>query len=252
MTDYQKLFEELQTIKYPNADKVEMIPIPYKDNGGQFNILKLGFFPAGRGTFLENDENISSKEIMILGQDFDCKDNYDKTDKNKTEGSKKNATWRNLLSFLEDLKEVRIVPENCFFTNAIMGVRKGDKGTGKSPAFNDENFISECREFFLYQLQIQKPKAIFVLGKYVAEFLAPLSKSMSCWQSIENFAEVDYHNKNYMVLGAEFEGGIKTNLVLLVHPSLRKANLRHRRLVDYSGKDVEVEMVRHFLKLINL
>ena len=250
MTDYQMLFDKLQTIKYPNTDKVVMIPIPYKDNEGQFKVLELGFFPAGRGTYNKSDENISNKEIMILGQDFDCTKNYKKTDERGKEDIEGNATWSNLLSFL---KKVEVNQTNCFFTNAIMGVRKGDIGTGKSPAFKDVDFIKQCQELFLTQLKIQEPNAIFVLGKYVAEFLAPLESKcgnkLTSWSRIKNFAEVD-EAEAYSKTEVIFRNGIKTNLVLLIHPSLRHANLRHRRLVKDAGNDVEVEMVKDFLESI--
>ena len=254
MTDYQQLFEELQTINYPKTDKVEMLSIPYKDNEGKHRVLDFGFFPAGRGTF-DNDENISGKRIMILGQDFDCDNNYYDTDIALTENPNGNATWRNLLSFLKEVSKEDI-HKNCFYTNAIMGVRKGEIGTGKSPAFKDENFIKQCQKLFLKQLDIQKPKAIFVLGKYVAEFLEPLEKegntNLANWKSINNFAEVDIDD--YWKIGVTFRNGIETNLVILVHPSLRHANLRHRRLEKFKGtnsEDVEVLMVKKFLETIN-
>lgn len=239
MTDYQKLFEELKQLQYPDT----MIPIPIGDN-----ILTHGFFPGGKGTF-NNDETISDKNIMILGQDFDCEKNY-KAIKNNQEDIDKNFTWKNLLSFLE---KVGTKSDECFYTNAIMGIRKGNIGTGKSPAFMDGNFINQCQVLFLKQLEIQKPKAIFVLGKNVAEFLASLEKDgfdkLINWKRIKNFAEID-EAEAYLKTEVIFINDIVTNLVILVHPSLRHANLRHRRLVNYSGNDVEVEMVKDFLKSI--
>ena len=137
-----------------------------------------------------------------------------------------------------------------------MGIRKGEIGTGKSPAFKDETFIKQCQELFLKQLDIQKPKAIFVLGKYVAEFLEPLEKEgntkLANWKSIKNFAEVD--KDDYWKIGVTFRNKIETNLVLLVHPSLRHANLRYRRLEKFKGtnaEDIEVLMVKKFLETIN-
>ena len=130
------------------------------------------FFPGGKGTF-GNGNIISDKDIMILGQDFDCEKNLKISKENGKEDIVKNPTWRNLIKVLNELE---ISVDNCFFTNAIMGVREGDKGTGKSPAFKHSEFICACQKFFLYQLDIQKPKAIFVLGKFTAEFLASTSR----------------------------------------------------------------------------
>ena len=112
---------------------------------------------------------------MILGQDFDCETNYKKSLGPGSESITKDPTWRNLVAFLDELNAF---PNICFFTNAILSVRKGNKGTGKSPAFKDKDFIKQCQEFFLYQLEIQKPLTIFALGKYVGEFLSSTSEDL--------------------------------------------------------------------------
>ena len=142
--------------------------------GGE--ITGVAFFPGGKGTF--NNENIiSDKKIMILGQDFDCKDNFEVSKNNGKEDIRKNPTWRNLLILLG---EAGISNNDCFFTNAILGVRKGNKGTGKSPAFKSPEFIAGCQQFFLHQIEVQKPEAIFVLGKFTAKFLANMSERLNC------------------------------------------------------------------------
>ncbi|MES2776813.1 MAG: hypothetical protein V4722_21725 [Bacteroidota bacterium] len=79
MTDIERLFIEAAKISYPVDGKMVKV-----DN----TISGLAFFPAGKGTF-ENDDILSNKSIMILGQDFDCKTNYDKTYKAQKEDHKK-------------------------------------------------------------------------------------------------------------------------------------------------------------------
>ena len=205
-------------------------------------IRGIAFFPGGKGTF-DNVDSFSNKSIMVLGQDFDCEKSYKISFENGKEDIEKNPTWRNLLKFL---KEVHIEPNDCFFTNAIMGIRKGDIGIGKSPAFEDKIFIKECREFFLSQLEIQKPKAIFVLGKYVAEFLSPTSKYLVCWTEIKDFKTID--EKNIQIKkDVVFDNGIKTNLVLLTHPSYRPVNIHRRSFKKYTGHDAEIMMVKEIL-----
>jgi hypothetical protein len=227
MTDTANLFDRLKDIKYSQT----MI-------GVQGELSGRAFFPAGRGTF-NNDESIADKNIMILGQDFDCEDNYANTLKIGHEDIVRNPTWRNLLSFLTD---VGIGHDQCFYTNAILGIRLGDKGTGKSPAFKDEGFIKECQKFFLYQVEVQKPKAILVLGKHVAEFIAPLSVDLSCWKRIESYEALDQRGKQ-IVKNATFDNGIKSNLVLLTHPSFRNSNIHRRKYSGHGGHDAEVKMV---------
>jgi len=67
MIEIQQLFSRTETLSYPHT----MIKVVG-------NIEGRAFFPGGKGTF-ENDENISNKSVMILGQDFDCETNYLKT-----------------------------------------------------------------------------------------------------------------------------------------------------------------------------
>jgi len=228
MTDTAKLFDRLKQIKYPQT----MI-------GVQGELSGRAFFPAGRGTF-DNDESIEDKNIMILGQDFDCETNYANTLKIGHEDIVKNHTWRNLLAFLKDVEGIEY--NQCFYTNAILGIRVGDKGTGKSPAFKDEGYIKECKKFFLYQVEVQKPKAILVLGKYVAEFIAPLSVDLNCWEQINSYEELDKTGKQ-IVKNAVFENGIKSNLVLLTHPSFRHSNIHRRKYLELGGHSAEVKMV---------
>lgn len=129
-----------------------------------------------------------------------------------------------------------------------MGVRRGNKGTGKSPAFKHSEFISDCQKIFLYQLGIQKPKAIFVLGKFTAEFLASTSQDekLKCWTRIENFKKIDQQGfqvkKDIM-----FNNNIKSNLVLLTHPSFRPVNVGRRTFDGENGHEAEIKMIRAIL-----
>ena len=80
MDELQPLFSRLDKISYPDT----MIMV-----GGE--ITGVAFFPGGKGTF--NNENIiSDKKIMILGQDFDCEDNFKVSKNNGKEDIRKNPT----------------------------------------------------------------------------------------------------------------------------------------------------------------
>ena len=227
MKSIQTLFDKVEHLKYPETMKCV-----------KGEIKRIAFFPGGKGTF-DMTKDLSGKNIMILGQDFDCEKNYNKSLENGTEDIQKNPTWRNLIAFL---KNVNIEPTDCFFTNAIMGIRKGNIGTGKSPAFKDKTYLEECRNFFLSQLELQKPKAIFVLGKYVAEFLSPMSDDLSNWKTIKNFVSIDSQNLA-VVKNVNFKNNVKTNLVLLTHPSFRPSNIERRSYKNLSGNEAEMLMI---------
>ncbi len=176
---------------------------------------------------------------MILGQDFDTLQAFAKVKNEGREDIHKNATWRNLLAFL---KECNIAPDDCFFTNAIMGARMEGSNSGRSPAFKDKAFIDACRAFFLLQLEAQKPKIILVLGKEPARFLAPLSDGLSAWNKLPNFARIDAANEQ-IKKSVTFKNGITTHLVLLTHPSFRTSNVHRRRFGAEEGHQAEVGMV---------
>ena len=229
MTDIEKLKEQLNKLSsYP--ERMKKINLEIKGRA---------FFPGGKGTFA-NDEIISNKEIMILGQDFDTQKKYEVAKANGGEDVTKNKTWKNLLSFLEQTK---IQPENCFFTNAIMGVRLTDIATGESPAFKDKEFIGKCQDFFLFQLQLQKPKAVFALGLQVAKFLSDTSNDLSYLKKIDKFASIDIQNKQILEK-VKFKNGIESTLVFLMHPSARTYNLNNRQYMEMNGAEAQIKMVK--------
>jgi uracil-DNA glycosylase len=231
MTDIEKLFAYIDTISYPDSIK--------KVAGG---IQGIAFFPGGKGTF-DNSDILSNKSIMILGQDFDCEKNYQVSFNNRQEDTNKNPTWRNLQNLLKSIDKS---PNDCFFTNAIMGVRNGEISTGKSPGFKDKKFLQDCQNLFLYQIKIQKPKAIFVLGKYTAEFLAPTSDQLSDWEKISNFVTLD--KKNIQIKkDVIFNNGVKSNLIILTHPSFQHLNVHRRSFNNFIGIEAEIKMAQEII-----
>jgi uracil-DNA glycosylase family 4 len=182
---------------------------------------------------------------MILGQDFDCEKNFNIALKQGSEDINRNPTWRNIRKILH---ECGISENDCFFTNAILGARKGDKGTGRSPAFTDPSFIDYCRQFFLLQISLQKPTLILILGKYTAQFLYPLNSALEPLKSMKNFEELD-NNHLQVIKNIGFLDKILTNIVILIHPSLRHLNIGRRKYLGYSGHLAEIEMIKEGLKL---
>ena len=231
MNEVGLLFNEIDKFPYPATMKMVKGEIPNR-----------AFFPGGKGTF-NNDDNISGKEIMIIGQDFDSEKNHKISIKNGEENIVKNPTWRNLGLIL---KELNISPNNCFFTNVILGIRKGNKAIGKSPAFKDPVFIKNCQDFFLIQLKIQKPKAIIVLGKFTAQVLAGTADDLKGWSKINSFSILDEQNIQ-IKKDVIFQNGIKSNLVILTPPSYRQAYVFRRQYDGFEGHSAEIKMIEAIL-----
>lgn len=236
MTELEQLFDNTKDNKAIYPKSMQWI-------AGE--ITGIAFFPGGKGTF-NNDDTISDKQIMVLGQDFDTWDNFNKSKENGQEDIEKNPTWRNILEYL---KSVDLSPSNCFFTNAILGCRTEGCSTGKSPAFKETEFLRYCRSFFLRQLDMQQPKIIFVLGKHVAEFLSASSEDLACWEKIKNFASVD--TAGQQIIEAKFNNGVASTVVLLTHPSFRPSNVHRRKYKSYQGLEAEYEMGKHACQLLS-
>jgi hypothetical protein len=227
MTEIELLYQEVDKLEYPDS----MLKV-------RGEIPRRAFFPGGKGTF-DNSDQIFDKSIMILGQDFDSDKGFKKSLHQGEEDIQKNTTWRNLLFYLN---EAGINPCNCFFTNSIMGIRKGESSTGKSPAFKDKSFIKSCQELFLLQLSLQKPKAILVLGLRVAEFLSATSTHLNVWSKIKNFTSIDNLNQQ-KIDNVTFKNNVTTSLVLLNHPSCRPWDLDRRTYSGYKGKNAIIHLL---------
>jgi uracil-DNA glycosylase len=233
MTDIQKLFKKLRNdkIEYPDG----MFPI----YGG---VHRPAFFPGGKGTS-DNSESLLGKDIMILGQDFGDYDGFIKSTQNEHEDFMKNATWRNIKLLFDD---VGLSLDKGFYTNAIMGVRIGNQGVGKSPAFLNEPFIKYCREFFKFQVELNNPKLVIVCGKLVAQFLSGINKKLMVWEKISGFKVLD-ENGYQIIRNVQVTANVSTNFVLIVHPCMRIRNVKIRGYNGLHGNPAEVAMIKNAL-----
>lgn len=210
-------------------------------------ITGTAFFPGGRGLWSDIDTTISNKKVLILGQDFDTLKNYEKSREKGNERVTTNPTWKNLIAFL---KTVNISPDECFFTNALMGARNSDKtNSGKNPAWDDAEYIAACREYFLLQLSICRPELILVLGKMPSIFVSTLAPDLAIWEKERKFAQIDAACE-YSRTDVLFTNGVKSNVVLLLHPSQRSLNIAHRsyNAGEHKGYSAEWAMVKEVWK----
>lgn len=238
MTEIKSLFEEAKNITSYSLADMKLI-------AGE--ITGISFFPGGKGTFDES-ELISDKDYMMLGQDWGTYPEFIIDVEKGQENIRTNATWVNLLKLLKN-EALNIDPNNCFFTNAILGVREKGKSTGMCSAFKSgaDEFLKDCQDFFFKQVIMQRPKVIFVLGIYPALFLAPLNEELKRWKNIPNFRTIDEAN-NQILYDVEIVPNLFVNFVLLLHPSFRNVNLKRRKYKDLIIKDPEIEMIKDAIK----
>lgn len=203
------------------------------------------FFPGGSGLWNTQPNELPpplpiGRRVIVVGHNFDSELSFERSCSHPGENLK-GATWRNLLEFL---KQVGIPPEQCFFTNAYVGLRAGDRTTGRFPGERDHDFVCWCRNFLLEQLRFMQPRLILSLGVYVPRFLAPLSPELcKKWSHVKGFKTLDKQGAA-LVYPSTFEGVRRqAAVVALTHPSLRLSNVKHRRYGNLEGNAAELELV---------
>src|SRR5207249_1752425 len=186
------------------------------------------FFPGGAGL----SEVIPGQPlpqfptggVMILGHNYYSVEGFrEQLELGKADDQY--PTARNLFRILAD---AGIPKPDCFFTNFFMGLTTGPN-TGTFPGARDPGFVESCRQFLRFQLQVQRPRLVLVLGPQVPRFLAPLSPVLKSWQRYRSFRELD-ENGLSLITDIQVSGVDSTfTVAILTHPSLRGPNVRHRR-----------------------
>jgi hypothetical protein len=139
------------------------------------------FFPGGSGLFLEGrdrqDVQFPFGGVMVLGHNFDSESGFNKSFARKGE-ILATGTWGPLLKVL---KEASIPFEQCFFTNAFMGLCEGDDSSDFAGRSN-ERFRNACLAFLKTQIEIQRPRLILTLGLHSPPLLACISSDLTSWK----------------------------------------------------------------------
>ena len=121
------------------------------------------FFPGGTGLWRgENPhgplpEYFPHAPIMFVAHNFGNKTGYEKARNNG--GEAQYYFWQNLREYL---RHAGVPPKDCFFTNALMGIKPG-KATGAMPPEN--GYKDQCQRFLRFQIKIVRPSHIFALGE---------------------------------------------------------------------------------------
>ena len=212
---------------------------------------RTGFFPGGAGLWGAQEgqplPDMPRAGVMVLGHDFHSELGFAKS---VAEGAEVRAapsdpacrhspTWSTLLSFLG---EAGIQPEECFFTNAYMGLREGAGTTGQFPGSKNPPFVARCQTFFRHQVRAQQPRIVLALGAWVPAFLAPLADRLHPWTAIRSLAGIDAVGP--VQHGVSFGDDMAPcSVVALTHPSLRAPNVGRRTYSGAHGHAAELKMV---------
>jgi uracil-DNA glycosylase len=178
---------------------------------------------------------------MILGRDFDTKDNHCEAVKAGEEVL--TGTWTNLL---ELLSKAGIDPTECFYTNAYMGLRdeSSTTNTGKAKG-HTQAFTHACRGFLLRQIGLVRPRLILCLGPAVARFVAGAAPLPTSW-SKGTLKGIDDEKDKAIVRDVRIDCAtpVDATFAVLIHPSMRWANVKRRMYGGLTGKDAELLLLR--------
>ncbi|HWW97217.1 MAG TPA: uracil-DNA glycosylase family protein [Edaphobacter sp.] len=125
-------------------------------------IAGTAMFPGGTGLWRGNSnggslpEHFPEKPVMFIGHNFDSINAYDRAIRAK--GEVDSTFWTNLQAFIHSAS---LDPADCFFTNALMGL-KPDSASGPMPTCS--NYEEQCLQFLFKQVEIVTPRAVVTLG----------------------------------------------------------------------------------------
>jgi hypothetical protein len=144
------------------------------------------FFPGGSGLWRGLEPRgplpdlFPEVPVMFVGHNFDSIRAFDKAFDNGGEAG--GEFWRRLLGILAGAS---LCPENCFFTNVLMGLKPGS-ATGSMPSV--PGYRDQCAQFLRKQIEIVRPSAVVALGVNAERFVSRLD-----WPWIRSLHPTDWH-----------------------------------------------------------
>ena len=220
----------------------------------------VAFFPGGAGLWGaqlgQPMPPMPIDKVMVVGHNFDSEDHYKQSLARGCERVTQGA-WGGLCRML---RAWDIPLEDCFFTNAYMGLKVNvnpstgkNESSGRFPGADNHSFVYRCRAFLLKQIQMQEPRLMLTLGKEVLPVVAPIAHELtSTWSGATDLQELDRRNAA-LIRSAQFPGVRHlTTVVALTHPANRGPNVKRRRYHDLEGVVAEDALVRDSLEACGL
>ena len=120
--------------------------------------------------------------LMVLGHNLDTETGYRSALESgvshgdpSVPGQRMMSTWAGLYKLID---RAGVRRTDFFFTNAFVGLMKGDSNIGKFTRQATAEYTAWRREFLAYQVNVMRPQAVLVLGTHacddVADIVSPL------------------------------------------------------------------------------
>ena len=211
-----------------------MLPFP-----GDAPRVGRGFFPGVSGSFHDPlPAVILRRKVMFVGQDWGCEADIPPLDLDP-DADVNHGTGLRLRRLIQ---EAGLRLEECFFTNALFGLRKGDRNTGPAPGWKDTAYVLRCKEALEIQIREIRPEVIICLGREAPALLAMLLPECDKWHTAGKFSAIDKAGNSLLRLGSR-PLGIRM-AAILVHPSYRHVNVKWRSYGPHQGHAAELEILK--------
>ncbi len=131
------------------------------------------FFPGGSGLWRGQANGgplptfFPERPVMFIGHNFDSQRAFQRSLQRR--GEAQGQFWKFLLAMLE---AAQLVPEDCFFTNALMGLKPG-RATGPMPRV--PGYLDQCSMYLRKQTEIVQARCLVALGANAACFVRELA-----------------------------------------------------------------------------
>jgi uracil-DNA glycosylase len=169
-----------------------------------------GFFP-GAGGFFHGHSN-TTKRFLFFGTDFGPSA-YQRNLRSTGGEPESNKTLGHLRTIVAN---AGISMGQCFLTNAVLCMRRGDSATDDFPIWRQyPKYVGACASWHRRRIVEQKPAAIVLMGvphlNYFGKLLFP--ELAQYWSGLETITSVYAKHKEVFSL----DDG--TNILLMQHPS---------------------------------
>lgn len=213
------------------------------------------FFPGGYGLWTpppENaDESVLGRSVCVLLNNFGSEGYWKSCNESPLRGEdvKAPGTWLGLRARLRDWG---ISEEDCFFSNAYVGLLPGNplSLTENLPGMSNPRFCRDCEVALIKQFGVVRPRVVLTMGRPAIEMLARLVEGPSGWARSDvdelTFEQIDQLPDGGLCRAAIREIGLQIRAVALTHPSWNN-QWRRRALIGgrwLSGADAEGAIVR--------
>jgi uracil DNA glycosylase superfamily protein len=200
-------------------------------------IKGLGFFPVTSGSFHSSALDAPlNRRVMFVGQDFGC-EAYVMRCRKVPDADIKSGTG---LVLYQLIQKSEIPIKECFFTNALFGVRLGKINTGRSPGWSSQDFLRRCADALRLQIDAVQPCAIICLGRAAPELLVRIFGACQPWIE-KTFKQIDQSGQQLITMARPV--GSVSSFTILVHPSFRRVNVQSRRFRKAKGSKAESELL---------